>query len=118
MRTFLGIFILLAILASSLQSAANSRSIATLAHDDFISTVSEQPDDPSIGQPSEDTVQDDDCAGCQTSCFCACHSGLLPTDWAHLEPLLPESAAPAINERYASLTVPPFLPPPIAPLTT
>jgi hypothetical protein len=109
-QTSLGIYVILAILAATLEGPADFEifgdvdrgSSATLQNDQAEMSVGE-----SIGNG------DDNCSACTPSCYCACHGGVAVTNWVHFEQARPETLALQVETRYLSLTNQPSLPPPI-----
>lgn len=114
MQKALTFLLVLSILAANLASAANAclpaadRSMAPMS----LESNSDEPSD-----ATADATETDECADCQGSCFCACHSGLVTVVRAHVEPAIPQTPVSDAERAFASHVSLPYVPPPIATLS-
>ncbi|MEX2122950.1 MAG: hypothetical protein WD795_03585 [Woeseia sp.] len=110
MQTSVGIYVILAILAVSLEGPADFDIFGDPGGGASAQLQNDQADAPageSIGNG------DDNCTACTPSCYCGCHGGVAIANLAHFEQAPPDTHTPQVETRYLSLTNPPSLPPPI-----
>jgi hypothetical protein len=108
-QKFLGISVILAILAATLEGAATFEIFGDLGPGSGAALQN----DPAAPVGESLVNGDDDCAACTPSCYCGCHGGVAVANWLHFEQAPPETPIPQVETRYLSLTNPPSLPPPI-----